>query len=225
MYSKPIARVRDAVAVAREIDRTGVVADFAGDTVSIERFELWFKHTSRPIPIYLAGLFPKMLQTCGELADGVILTRTTLESCAEVCEQVRLGAERSGRSMSDIEMTSLFPCALAASAAQARDQIRPSTAAYAGFFPRYNRLMAESGFAQAAAEIAQAWARGDTDAAARAVPDAVIDATAIAGTEAHCRERIEAYRDAGISLPILSPRSDKVEDYHAVLHGCAPGKS
>ena len=57
---------------------------------------------------------------------------------------------------------------------------------YAGFFPRYNRMMAEHGFGPEAAAIAEAWSRGDGQAAERAVTDDLIDATSIAGTPDEC---------------------------------------
>ena len=103
------------------------------------------------------------------------------------------------------------------------DELRPGIAQYAGFFPRYNRLMAESGFEAAAQEIADAWAAGDAAAAARAVPDAFIDATSIVGTASQCRERIEAYREAGLDLPIIGPRTTSVADFERALRACAPG--
>jgi len=39
--------------------------------------------------------------------------------------------------------------------------LRPGLAFYAGFFPRYNRMMAEHGYPVEAVAIAEAWARGD----------------------------------------------------------------
>ena len=69
----------------------------------------------------------------------------------------------------------------------------------------YNRMMAEHGFAAEAEAIAKAWARRDRAAAERAVSDAPIEATSIAGTPEQCRERIDAYRRSGIDLPIISP--------------------
>jgi len=88
---------------------------------------------------------------------------------------------------------------------QALDALRPGLAFYAGFFPRYNRLIAEHGFTAEASAIAAAWARGDREAAERAVSDTLIDATSIAGTPRYCRERVEAYRRSGIDLPIVRP--------------------
>jgi hypothetical protein len=90
---------------------------------------------------------------------------------------------------------------------EAFDAMRPGVAFYAGFFPRYNRLIAESGFAEAAQAIRTAWVQGDQAGATRAVPDALIAATGVVGTPAECRERLVAYRHSGMALPIISPFS------------------
>jgi alkanesulfonate monooxygenase SsuD/methylene tetrahydromethanopterin reductase-like flavin-dependent oxidoreductase (luciferase family) len=70
-----------------------------------------------------------------------------------------------------------------------------------------------------------AFARGDRDGAVRATTDAMIDATSIAGIPAQCRERIEAYRQSGIELPILSPYArgpGAKARFEAVIRACAP---
>lgn len=103
--------------------------------------------------------------------------------------------------------------------------MRPGLAFYAGFFPRYNRLIAEHGFAEEAAAIAAAWARGDRAAAVGLVTDAMVDATGVAGTPEECREKIEAYRASGIDLPIISPFArgpGAKERFEAAIRACAP---
>jgi alkanesulfonate monooxygenase SsuD/methylene tetrahydromethanopterin reductase-like flavin-dependent oxidoreductase (luciferase family) len=85
--------------------------------------------------------------------------------------------------------------------------------------------MAEHGFPEEAAVIAAAWSRGDREAAERAVSDALIDATSVAGTSAQCRERIEAYRASGIDVPILSPFArgpGAKARFEATIRACAP---
>ncbi len=44
-----------------------------------------------------SAVFPKMIALCGEIADGVMLTRSTLSTAAVVREQLAEGAKRAGR--------------------------------------------------------------------------------------------------------------------------------
>jgi alkanesulfonate monooxygenase SsuD/methylene tetrahydromethanopterin reductase-like flavin-dependent oxidoreductase (luciferase family) len=212
------------VAVIRALLRDGRV-EYRGDTIRIERFDLWFTPRRSEIPIYLSAVFEKMTELCGEIADGVILTRSSLGTAAKIRQALAAGAARTGRDARRIAVTSLLPTVVADSRREALDALRPGLAFYAGFFPRYNRLMAEHGFAEEAAAIAEAWSRGDHAAAERAVSDTMIDASSIAGTPEECRERIEAYRQSGIDLPILSPFArgpGSKARFEAVIRACAP---
>ena len=85
--------------------------------------------------------------------------------------------------------------------------------------------MAESGFPDAAQAIRTAWQKGDREGAARLVPDELIEALGVAGTPAQCRERIEAYRQSGIALPIIFPIGSGAAAALQVmetLRSCAP---
>ena len=168
---------------------------------------------------------PKMTAVCGEVADGIILTRSTLKTGGQVRAQLAEGAKAAGRDASRIAVTSLLPTAVAATRAEALDTMRPGLGFYAGFFPRYNRLIAEHGFPDEAAAIAEAWSRGDRAGAIAAVSDAMVDATSIAGTPEECRERLQAYRDSGIDLPIISPFArgpGSKAIFDAAIRACAP---
>ncbi len=119
----------------------------------------------------------------------------------------------------------MLPTAVADTIAEARDLIRPGLALYAGFFPRYNKLLADHGFEGEAADIARAWSEGNRDDAVRAVSDQLIDATSIAGTPEHCRERLAAYRQSGIDKPIISPFArgpGAKQKFEAAIRACAP---
>ena len=41
------------------------------------------------------------------------------------------------------------------------------------------------------------------------MPDELIDSMSLVGTPEECRERIQTYRDAGITLPIVMPSVDR----------------
>jgi len=223
-YAKPLTRVRESVEAIRQLLRDGAVR-YAGETVRIERFDLWFAPRYRTIPVYLSAVFPKMTALCGEIADGLILTRSTLAAAATARQALAEGAARAGRDPGKIVVTTLLPAAVADSRAEALDLLRPGLGFYLGFFPRYNRLLAEAGFAEECAAIAGTWARGDRDGAVRLVSDAMIDATSIAGTAAQCRERLDAYRQSGIDVPILSPYArgpGAKARFEAAIRACAP---
>jgi probable F420-dependent oxidoreductase len=223
-YAKPLTRVRESVVAIRELLRAGGLR-FRGDTVRIDSFDLWFAPRRREIPIYVSAVFPKMTALCGEVADGVLLTRSTLATAARVREQLAEGARRAGRDPGRIVVASLLPTMVGETREAALAALRPGLAFYAGFFPRYNRMMAEHGFPEEAAAIAEAWARGDRAAAERAVSDALIDATSIAGTPEQCRARVEEYRRSGLDLPILSPFArgpGAKARFEAVVRACAP---
>jgi alkanesulfonate monooxygenase SsuD/methylene tetrahydromethanopterin reductase-like flavin-dependent oxidoreductase (luciferase family) len=225
-YSHPLQRIRESVEIIRTLLRDGVVS-YHGTTVTIERFDLWFTPIRPEIPIYLSAVFPKMLQLCGEIAQGVLLIWSTLETGRRAVEHITLGAHRAGRHPEDIDIASVLLCRVAASPQEAYDTLRPTVAFFTGFFPRYNRLLAESGFPEAAQAIRAAWVQGDQEGAVRAVPDAMVAAVTVAGTPAECRERIEAYRRSGIALPIMLPilrsaGADAKQEVMNVIRACAP---
>ena len=223
-YARPFERIRDTVAIVRTLLREHDVSH-AGETVRIERFNLWFRPLRGEPPVYLSALFPKMLELTGEIADGVILTRSTLATAAAARARIAAGAARAGRDAAVIEVTSLLPASVSPDREAAFAAARPGLAFYAGFFPRYNRLLAESGFPDEAAAVARAWAAGDTAGAARAVGDEMIAATSVTGTPDECRERLDAYRSSGLDLPIISPFArgpDAKERFLAAIEACAP---
>jgi probable F420-dependent oxidoreductase len=223
-YSKPLTRTRETVAIVRTLLRDGQVS-FDGDTIRIENFDLWYTPRHRNIPLYLSALFPKGIALCGEIADGIILTRSTLNTAAAVRTELAEAARRAERDPVGIEITTLLPTAVGETRSAARATLRPGLAFYTGFFPRYNKLMAEYGFAEEAAAIAEAWSRGDRSATERAVSDAMIDATSIAGTPQDCLVRLDAYRQSGIDVPVISPSArgpDAKASFEATIRACAP---
>jgi alkanesulfonate monooxygenase SsuD/methylene tetrahydromethanopterin reductase-like flavin-dependent oxidoreductase (luciferase family) len=194
---EPAARLRDVVEIVRALVRDGSVTH-RGRAVTIERFDLWFPPVRRGLPIYVAALFPPMLELAGEIADGALLTWPTLGAPGGAAAHVAVGARRAGRRPEDIDLASLLPCAVSADRREAMERMRASVAFSVGFFAQYNRLVAESGFAEAAEAIRAAWTAGERERAAALVPDALIEAVALAGPGEACRR---------VSMPTARPGS------------------
>jgi alkanesulfonate monooxygenase SsuD/methylene tetrahydromethanopterin reductase-like flavin-dependent oxidoreductase (luciferase family) len=80
----------------------------------------------------------------------------------------------------------------------------------------YHRKVSEIGFKTEADKIQAAWLRGDRVTATREVSQALVDSVAIAGTPTECRSRLQEFRKAGVSLPILSFSVDNQQAAQAV---------
>ena len=70
-FSGPIPRVRDTVDIVRRLLRDGALTDYRGEAINIGAFDLHFPTFRPEIPIYLAAVFPKMLEIAGEISQGV----------------------------------------------------------------------------------------------------------------------------------------------------------
>src|SRR5260370_33341831 len=75
-----------------------------------------------------------------------------------------------------------------------------------------NRLVSSYGFEDAAREVQDLYLTGQKAAAMEALPDELIDMTTIAGPKDHARERLRAFRDAGVETLIVSPMTFDPEE-------------
>jgi len=69
----------------------------------------------------------------------------------------------------------------------------------------YNQLVQRYGFEDAAREIQDLYLEGKKDEAAAAIPPELIDMVALVGPREKVRDRLEAYREAGVGSLIVSP--------------------
>ena len=103
-FAGPIPRVRDTVDIVRRLLRDGVVTDYQGEAIGIASFDLHFPTFRPEIPIYLAAVFPKMLEIAGEISQGVLLTWCTPEYARTASEHIAAGASRAGVAPDSVEV-------------------------------------------------------------------------------------------------------------------------
>jgi alkanesulfonate monooxygenase SsuD/methylene tetrahydromethanopterin reductase-like flavin-dependent oxidoreductase (luciferase family) len=70
------------------------------------------------------------------------------------------------------------------------------------------------------AKMWAAWREGDRAGALEAVPDRVVDELLVYGPPEACREKVEAYREAGVTTPM--PMLVAPDDTAAALRGLSP---
>lgn len=146
------------------------------------------------IPIYTAGVNPRMIEVAGRVADGLLghtlFTVPYLEDV--VLPAIARGAERTGRDVADVQVASLVFASAHADAEQARREVAGQIAFYASV-KTYKPLLDTIGFAAEGEAIRAAFARRDLDAMVATVPDRMIDALAVAGTLADVRSALRRY--------------------------------
>jgi alkanesulfonate monooxygenase SsuD/methylene tetrahydromethanopterin reductase-like flavin-dependent oxidoreductase (luciferase family) len=201
-FEHPLRRMRETVAVLRQM-LAGERVTFAGRTLRTRGFRL-VSLPPQPMPIYLAGLMPPMLELAGEIADGVVLNFMPVEAVPRMLEFVRRGAERAGRDPSMLEVVSRFQTIVTDDVAGARRALRFMMGPYFATSV-YNRFVAWCGFPEEAAAILAGWQAKDRARNLAAVTDDMIDRLAIIGPAAHCRERLAAFVRAGVTTPMIHP--------------------
>jgi len=201
-FSRPLNRIRETVGVLRSM-LAGERVTFEGRTIRTRGFRL-VSPPPRPMPIYLAALMPPMLELAGEIADGVILNFMPVEAVPRMLEHVRRGAERAGRDASQLEIVSRFQTVVTDDVAAARGAIRHMMGPYFATSV-YNRFVAWCGFPDEAAAILAGWQAKDRARNLAAVTDEMIDRIAIIGPAAHCRARLRAFAEAGVTTPMVHP--------------------
>ena len=155
-------------------------------------------------------LGPKNVALAGEIADGWLPVFFSPEHTAALRVPLEEGAARAGRSLDDFRICPSVNVMIGDDLGAARDAMRPMLSLYVGGMGSreqnfYNRLVSTYGFEEAAKEVQDLYLAGRKSEAAMALPDALIDAVSIVGPPDQARERIRAFKDAGVDTLIVSP--------------------
>ncbi|MFG2968340.1 MULTISPECIES: LLM class flavin-dependent oxidoreductase [unclassified Streptomyces] len=179
---------------------------------------------TRPaVPIYTAGVNPRMIEAAGRVSDGLICHPTLTDRYLDEVARPALarGALKAGRSLGDIRLKGVVICAIADDTASARREAAAQIAFYVA--PKaYGPVMAASGFAAEAAEIRAAFQAGDHRRMTDAVSDAMLDQMAVAGTADEVRDALPAlekrYDHAALYSPSFTLAPERVaENTEAVI--------
>ena len=108
------------------------------------------------------------------------------------------GAAIAGRDPSEIDITLGIPSVVSEDLELARAAGKKGFSPYLNL-PFYQRLMINNGFEEEIAKVRAGEKPGDV------FTDEMLDSVALIGPPGRCRERLEAYREAGVDLPIIVP--------------------
>ena len=180
----------------RKVEET---LDFLRPALAGDRTETGFKLEAappRPVPIVLAALRGKMLGLAVAKADGAMTNFLPLSAMQKVTEELAAAPE-------DFELLCRFFCLPGE-----REQVEPVARFMFSSYvtvPVYADFYRWLGYGDRIEEMVTAWEAKDRQAAAAAAPWELIEDMFVLGRPEQMRERLEAYVEGGITLPIVTP--------------------
>lgn len=208
---KPLMAMRENVEACRALFTMEEVS-YDGEFVHLDRVRLDVAYgdvSPRNIPIYIGATGPKMLELTGELCDGVVLNYiVSPQYIRDAVERVAVGAEKSGRTIDDIDRPELLACSLSDHDPQEALLTGKSLVAY--YLGTEPHIVKASGADPELVERVQGivgWPASEEDyrKAAHLIPDGLVRNLMAVGTSAECRDKVEEYIDAGVTCPVLYP--------------------
>jgi probable F420-dependent oxidoreductase len=224
----PLARMREygqALRAALDYLRNGTPADLQGRYYRFTTPPMPLGTRSLPgsVPIYLGGMNPKMIQVAGELGDGLVGGGYSPYYIHEyVLPNLAIGAERSGRTLADLDLISQTICCVHDDRAEAMRRARIHVGQMVAN-PVSDGITTAHGFERHVAAIREAMMTGGVDALTDAVDDRLVDTFSISGTPDECRAKLKNYQGLVPHImlhpPYMPPLSrDETEDaYRNIL--------
>lgn len=207
-YAGPLTRLKETVEIVRQICR-GEKLVYSGKFHELPRpggegKPLRVDFAPRPeLPVYLATLGPRALAYTGAAADGWLGTSFSPDHAEAHLEHLRDGAEQHGRTLADLDLHVACQVAIGENVERLIEQRKAATAFTLGAMGSaatnfYNDAFRRAGYADDALAVQRLWLDGQREAAARRVPDELVTKFGAIGDESMVRERLAAYRAAGV---------------------------
>ncbi|GAB2716138.1 LLM class F420-dependent oxidoreductase [Nocardia thraciensis] len=223
-FAKPLQRTREYVGIIRQVlAREGKVVSegphfpmpYTGPgATGLGKPLKPITHPLRAdLPIWLGAEGPKNVALTAEIADGWLAIYYTPRLAGMYDEWLDEGFSRPGarRSREDFEIAATAQVILTDDTRGELDRLRPFMALYIGgmgaeelnFHAQVYRRM---GYADQVDEITRLFRSGRKEEAAAAVPDELILDTTIIGDEAHVRDQLKVWEQAGVTMLLVGVR-------------------
>ncbi len=217
-FGKPLTVTREYVAILRKIFARDEPVEFEGtyyqlpyrgkDATGLGKpLKIMMKPKNENMPILIAAIGPKNVQLTAEIADGWLPVFFSPERTATIYEPLlAAGFDRSGEpgKAERFEIVPTVSAIVTDDLDAGRLQMKPFLALYIGGMGAkghnfYNDLARRYGYEEEAERIQDLYLAGKKMEATLAVPDALVDEVCLVGSSHQIRDRLEAWKDAGVS--------------------------
>jgi len=185
-FEKPLTTMSERI----DFLRTALAGDRADGGFKLER------PPEKPVPIIVAALRGKMLRLAVGKGDGAFTNFLPLEGLPKVTEQLDGAAD-------GFELLCRFFCIPGE-----REQVEPlARFMFSSYItvPVYENFYRWLGYGDRIDEMVEAWNAKDRERAAAEAPWELIEEMFIFGSPGEMRERLNAFVEGGITLPVITP--------------------
>ncbi|MFT4009569.1 MAG: LLM class F420-dependent oxidoreductase [Nocardioidaceae bacterium] len=222
-YERPLGRTREVVDVVRmALRREPLVYEGRSVTLPLPKdrglglgkpLKILTKPERADLPIWIAALGAKNVELTAEIADGWIPHLFYPEKARDTWgASLDAGKAKRATDLGELQITAGGVCAIGDDVKKMLDLSRPMIALYVGGMGArdknfYNQLVCEYGFEAEAKKIQDLYLSGQKDEAAAAVPEELLEAINLVGPESYVKERIAAFKEAGVTHLQVFPAS------------------
>jgi F420-dependent oxidoreductase-like protein len=220
-YDAPLARTREIIEICRSVWRRDRLehdgAHYAiplpeGRGTGLGKPLKIVDHPLRArIPIYIASLGPKNVELTAELAEGWLPLHFWPDRARDVWgPSIDAGLARRSPDLGPLDVVAGGLLAIGRDVAPLRNLARPTLALYFGGMGAkgrnfYNDVLRRYGFEREADELPDLYLDHKRKEAAALVPTDLVDGMSLVGDEGFVKDRIAAYREAGVTILNVAP--------------------
>jgi F420-dependent oxidoreductase-like protein len=230
-YDAPIARTREVIDICRQVWRRETVQHHGKHyTIPLpaeqgtglgKPLKLINKPVRERIPILVAALGPKNVELAAEIAEGWQPIFYLPEKAQDVWgKALASGQAKRDPALGDLDVYAGPALAIGENVEPMREFVKPQLALYIGGMGAkdknfYHTLATRYGYGAAADRIQELYLSGDKDSAVKAVPDELVRDISLIGTRGFVKERLAAFREAGVTalnvVPIAATPADRIK--------------
>ena len=244
-YEKPAQRIKEYIEVCRKVWAREEKLEYDGKTVQIplpagqgtglgKPLKIINHPVRKDIPIWWASLKDKSVETTAELADGWLPIMFYPEKFQNVWgKQLKAGLAKRDPNRSRLDISAGGMLAIdekftGDTQTKILDNARPHMALYVGGMGArgknfYNDICRDYGFEKEAVEVQDLYLDGKKDEAASKIPAEWILNANLVGSPGFIKERVAAYKEAGVTVLSVSPVGPdpvrEIEKLRAIIDG------
>ncbi|MDD5370526.1 MAG: LLM class flavin-dependent oxidoreductase [Anaerolineaceae bacterium] len=207
---RPLVAMRETVITLRRLLNMEHVT-FHGEFVHVDGIELDVVHGRREprnVPIYIGATGDQMMEMTGEICDGVVLNYCVPPEYNEkALDLLAKGAQKTGRSLDNIDRPQLVVCSVDYDHDKAIDTTRELLTQYLAQQPHIAKASGVSMDIVSQIQSMLGWpaTHEQIQAAKHLVPEELVLRITASGTPEEARAKVNEYRKNGCTCPILYP--------------------